>query len=117
MVDADPSLPNNNSQLANPASSNCVKLGGNLVIEKRGDGGEYGLCYFENDMACEEWALFRGNCPVGGVETNSFNNTNQKYCVWSGGKLSNQLQDVCVLSDGVECSVEKFYNGDCPALE
>ena len=31
-------------QIANPASVNCTKQGGQLVIQKRGDGGEYGVC-------------------------------------------------------------------------
>ena len=55
------------TQLANPASVNCTKSGGHLAIEKRGDGGEYGVCYFDDNKACEEWALFRGECPQGGV--------------------------------------------------
>ena len=39
--------------MVNPASANCEKVGGKLVINKRGDGGEYGLCYFEENRACE----------------------------------------------------------------
>jgi predicted metal-dependent phosphoesterase TrpH len=30
------------------------------------DGGEYGICVFEDNRQCEEWALFRGECPAGG---------------------------------------------------
>ena len=53
--------------MPNPASENCTEKGGTLSIEKRGDGGEYGVCIFEDNMQCEEWALMRGECPVGGV--------------------------------------------------
>lgn len=101
------------TQMANPASTNCVKLGGNLVIEKRGDGGEYGLCYFEDNKACEEWALFRGDCPQGGVKTTGFNTIDQKYCAWSGGETLAVPQSVCTFKDGTKCSTEEFYNGKC----
>jgi putative hemolysin len=43
--------------LPNPASVDCVKKGGKVVIEKRGDGGEYGICLFEGNRQCEEWAM------------------------------------------------------------
>ena len=52
--------------IANPASVNCINKGGTLSIQKRSDGGEYGICIFEDNRQCEEWALFRGECPVGG---------------------------------------------------
>jgi putative hemolysin len=28
--------------------------------------GQYGVCFFEDNRQCEEWALLRGDCPVGG---------------------------------------------------
>jgi len=102
------------TQLANPASTNCLKVGGNLVIQKRGDGGEYGLCYFEDNRACEEWALLRGDCPLGGVKTTGFDTVDQKYCAWSGGKALAVPQSVCTFKDDSKCSTEKFYNGKCP---
>jgi len=102
------------TQLANPASTNCLKVGGNLVIEKRGDGGEYGLCYFEDNRACEEWALLRGDCPLGGVKTTGLDTIDQKYCAWSGGKTLAEPQSVCTFKDDSKCSTEEFYNGKCP---
>lgn len=99
--------------IANPASVNCVKVGGKLVIEKRGDGGEYGLCYFEDNRACEEWALFRGDCPSGGVKTTGFDTVAQKYCAWSGGETLAVPQSVCTFKDGTKCSTEELYNGKC----
>jgi putative hemolysin len=45
---------------ANPASENCAANGGRLVIESAGDGGQYGVCLFEDNRQCEEWALLRG---------------------------------------------------------
>jgi hypothetical protein len=99
--------------IANPASANCVKLGGNLVMNTRGDGGQYGLCYFEDNKACEEWALLRGDCPVGGVKTTGFDTIDQKYCAWSGGTTLAVPNSVCVFKDGVKCSTLDFYNGKC----
>ena len=47
------------ASLSNPASEYCIKVGGTLEPLTRGDGGEYSLCQFEDDQACEEWALYR----------------------------------------------------------
>jgi putative hemolysin len=58
--------PDSKTGIANPASVNCINKGGTLSIQKRGDGGEYGICTFEDNWQCEEWALFRGECPAGG---------------------------------------------------
>lgn len=69
------------TQIANPASVYCVKSGGELVIKKHKDGGEYGICVFKDNKECEEWAMFRGECPVGGVDVKNFRTDNPfKYC-------------------------------------
>jgi putative hemolysin len=47
--------------LANPASVNCIKVGGKLTI-KRTAQGEVGMCQLPSGKVCEEWALFRGEC-------------------------------------------------------
>jgi putative hemolysin len=60
-----PANTNDNTGLANPASTNCVDRGGELTIKKDGTGGEYGMCVFGNGDECEEWALFRGECQPG----------------------------------------------------
>lgn len=52
--------------LANPASVNCIKKGGALQIRDSA-AGSYGVCLFKGGRECEEWALFRGECPVGGL--------------------------------------------------
>jgi putative hemolysin len=102
-------------QLANPASVNCTKKGGNLVIKTRGDGGEYGVCEFENNQACEEWAMYRGDCPVGGVKTTGFDNIEQQYCAWVGGQTLAVANAVCNLPSGNVCSDKALYNGTCQA--
>lgn len=98
---------------ANPASVNCTKLSGNLKIEKRGDGSEYGLCYFEDNRACEEWALLRGDCPYGGRRTTGFDAIDQKYCAWLGGDTFAVPNSVCIFKDGSKCPTLEFYNGTC----
>jgi len=99
--------------IANPASVNCTKVGGNLTIEKNGTGGEYGLCYFEDNRACEEWALLRGDCSLGGMKTTGYDTVDQKYCAWSGGQTFAVPNSVCTFKNGSKCSTIDFYNGKC----
>lgn len=101
------------AQMGNPASINCAKVGGNLVIQKRGDGGEYGLCYFEENRACEEWALMRGDCPLGGRKTTGYDTIDQNYCAWSGGETFTVPNSQCTFKNGKVCSTIDFYNGTC----
>lgn len=101
-----------NIGLANPASVNCEKVGGTTSIQD-GPNGQYGLCEFEDNMACEEWALYRGDCPVGGVKTTGYDNTPQMYCAWIGGKTVAEPNATCTLPSGKVCSDEAVYNGSC----
>jgi len=53
-----------NVLIANPASENCVKVGG--IVELREEpAGQYGVCVFPDGSKCEEWRLFRGECKQG----------------------------------------------------
>ena len=112
------------AQLANPASQNCVDQGGALTIETRGDGGQYGVCTFEDNRQCEEWALFRGQCPVGGVKVTGYATDAARYCAITGGEYqahasvgssSDEEQGTCTLPDGTSCDVWEYYNGQCTA--
>jgi putative hemolysin len=47
--------------LANPASVNCIKVGGKLTIQRTSQG-DVGMCQLRSGKVCEEWALFRGEC-------------------------------------------------------
>lgn len=111
---ASPS-PTTNTQLANPASVNCGEQGGTLQIKTLPNGGQYGLCNFEDNQACEEWALFRGECPVGGVKTTGFDTEAQKYCAWLGGQTLAVKDAQCTLPDGTVCSDEALFHGTCPS--
>ena len=108
------------AQMANPASQNCLDQGGALQIEKRGDGGEYGVCLFEDNRQCEEWALMRGDCPVGGIKITGYITPAAQYCAITGGEYAitenSGAEDeggTCTLKDGKECDVWDYYNGLC----
>lgn len=100
--------------LANPASVNCEKKGGTTVIKTNGGGGQYGLCQFPDNMACEEWAMMRGDCPVGGIKTTGYDNIQQMYCAWAGGQTYAVENATCTLPGGKVCSDDSYYNGTCP---
>jgi putative hemolysin len=114
-TESTPQTGNTGTGLANPASVNCTEKGGTLSIQKRGDGGEYGLCSFEDNMACEEWALMRGECPVGGIKTTGYDNLQQSYCAWIGGETLAEENAQCTLPNGKICPVDALYNGQCAA--
>ena len=107
-------------QRANPASENCVKVGGRLAIEKRPDGGEFGVCYFEDNHQCEEWALLRGDCPVGGRRITGYATQAGRYCAITGGEYidvtgsdAGNERGNCVLPGGKKCDSEAYFRGTC----
>jgi putative hemolysin/spore germination protein GerM len=63
----DAGAQNNNTGLANPASVNCVEKGGVVEMKTDESGGQYGMCVFADGEQCEEWAMFRGECTIGGT--------------------------------------------------
>ncbi len=99
--------------LANPASVNCTKVGGTLMIKKDGAGAEYGLCNFADNQSCEEWALFDKKCPVGGIKTTGFDNIQQMYCAWLGGQTLAAANAKCTFPNGKVCTDAALYNGTC----
>lgn len=107
-------------KIANPASENCVKSGGRLSIEKRGDGGEYGVCLFEDNRQCEEWALLRGDCPMGGIKVTGYVTPASRYCAITGGEYTitansnmENEQGICSFKNGKKCDVWEYFNGKC----
>jgi putative hemolysin len=111
-INNQPANDNNSLGLANPASVNCLDQGGQSVIQE-GPLGQYGLCYFEDNRACEEWALLRGECPVGGMKTTGYDTEAQKYCAWVGGSTFAVPNATCTFKDGSTCSVDALYSGQC----
>ena len=108
--------------LANPASVNYEKQGGQLSIQKRPDGGEYGVCLFEDNRQCEEWALLRGDCPVGGVVITGYVTQAAQFCAITGGEYkitansnTDQEQGTCTLKTGKTCDAAAYFAGTCSA--
>lgn len=98
--------------LANPASVNCGEKGGTLTMATQPGGGQYGVCTFADNMQCEEWAMLREQCPVGGVNIAGYSTPEQVYCAISGGEP--QASDgTCVFENGVSCTLDEFYSGVC----
>lgn len=101
--------------LANPASENCIKNGGMLEMRKN-KLGEYGVCFFEDNRQCEEWALLRGQCPIGGLKITGYENEAEVYCAITGGKVEGvgTPTPMCKRIDGTYCSAQANLDGDCP---
>jgi putative hemolysin len=104
--------------IANPASVNCEKQGGKLTIEKRGDGGEFGVCWFEDALQCEEWALMRSECPAGGIKVTGYG-PQGRYCAITGGQYTMTGGDMtnekgtCAFKNGKTCDGADYFNGKC----
>lgn len=109
-----------NVGIANPASENCVDKGGELSIQKRPDGGEYGVCVFEDNRQCEEWAMMRGDCPEGGLKITGYVTEAAVFCAITGGEYqvtgdsgSDKEQGACTFKSGKTCDVWEYYQGEC----
>ena len=107
-------------QLANPASVRCIEQGGTLKIERRPDGGQYGVCVFVDNYQCEEWALFRGECPKGGVRVTGYVTPAGRFCAITGGRYTVSSpptaaveKGVCSLPGGKSCDADAYFAGTC----
>lgn len=105
---------------ANPASTHCLDKGGTLVFERDGSGGQFGVCRFQDNRQCEEWALLRGECPTGGIRVTGYVTPAARYCALRGGRYqalsgSNSAaeQGSCGFADGKSCAAGAFFDGLC----
>ena len=103
------------ANIANPASVNCTEKGGKLEIRKN-KKGEYGVCLFEDNRQCEEWAFLRGQCPVGGVKITGYENEAEIYCAITGGQVESvdTPAPMCERIDGTLCNAQSNLDGECP---
>jgi hypothetical protein len=53
-----------NTGMPNPAATFCVAQGGESKIVTAADGSQSGVCALPYGVECDEWAYFRGECPV-----------------------------------------------------
>ena len=95
------------------------RSGGALQIERRPDGGQYGVCVFTDNYQCEEWALFRGECPKNGLRVTGYVTPAGRYCAITGGRYAvvtenaSGEQGVCSLPGGKTCNAAGYYAGTC----
>lgn len=108
-------------RLANPASKYCVDKGGTLAIEQDPSGGQFGVCSFPENHQCEEWAMLRGHCPVGGIKVTGFVTPASRFCGITGGQysttgVSNTAAETgtCVLPTGEKCDADAYFRRTCP---
>ena len=106
--------------LANPASVNCEEKGGKLEFRERGELGQYGVCVFEDNLQCEEWAMMRGECPEGGVKVTGYVTQAAVFCAITGGEYSvtsnsgaADEQGTCTFRDSTTCDVWEYFGGKC----
>ena len=62
--------PDENAEIANPASVYCEENGGTLTLEEWA-----WLCMFEDGSYCEEWAYKNGECQPGDIIYNAVEDT------------------------------------------
>ena len=91
-----------------------------MTIEQRGDGGEFGVCTFEDNRQCEEWALLNGACPVGGRKVTGYLTPAARYCAITGGQYADNgatsaanEQGICTFPSGSSCPAADYFNGKC----
>lgn len=103
------------TSIANPASTNCIEKGGILEI-KENKQGQYGVCLFEDNRQCEEWALLRRDCPVGGLKITGYENDAEIYCAITGGEVQwvGTETPMCKRIDGTLCNAQANLDGECP---
>lgn len=103
------------SQVASAAYSKCVDNGGFVTTAIRGTYGYYQVCNFEDDMTCDLYALYDGQCPIGGVSTIGYDTTAQVFCAQRGGHPQGSENGQCKMPNGVVCSTASVYAGTCAA--
>ncbi|MFA6529038.1 MAG: DUF333 domain-containing protein [Candidatus Gracilibacteria bacterium] len=103
------------TSLANPASENCIQKGGTLEMREN-KNGQYGVCIFEDNRQCEEWAFFRGECPEGGMKVTGYENDAEVYCAITGGEVEGLGTEtpMCKRIDGTLCNAQSNLDGECP---
>ncbi|HWK74049.1 MAG TPA: DUF333 domain-containing protein [Povalibacter sp.] len=104
----------------NPASENCIAQGGRLSIDVNGSGAQYGVCHFEDNYQCEEWALLQGRCPAGGIRVTGYATAVQRFCAITGGIYAESSgeddmggESKCTLPGGQVCEAKAYYQGTC----
>jgi len=103
--------------MGNRASRYCAENGGVERILYGTDGGQYGVCFFDDGTACDSWAYFRGECTEGSqLEFSSFCREHGGYMrrrrFTCDGCETNMFYWNCGI-DGYWCDENSYYEGEC----
>ncbi len=109
MQTASPAANYSGAQVADPAASYCIGLG--YKYETKKDNGEIGVCVLPENIECDAWKFFSGQCGQG-----------YTFCEKNGGKIATTDENcqfspkcaVCILRNGAECNEWKYFKGKCP---
>ncbi|HCY20661.1 TPA: hypothetical protein DIC40_02185 [Patescibacteria group bacterium] len=87
-----------------------------MLETRKNKKGEYGVCLFEDNRQCEEWAFLRGDCPIGGMKVTGYENDAEIYCAITGGEVEGVGTDtpMCKRIDGTLCNAQANLDGECP---
>jgi len=91
-----------------------------VTIEKNGEGDQFGVCTFPDNLQCEEWAMARGDCRAGGIKVTGYVTPAARYCAITGGayKITSgsnaaKEQGTCTLRNGKICGSSAYFDGTC----
>ena len=92
----------------------------NGIVMSGMTGGEFGVCVFTDNYQCEEWALFRGECPKNGLRVTGYVTPAGRYCAITGGRYSvvsapgaTPERGTCSFPNGSSCPAEAYFAGTC----
>jgi hypothetical protein len=75
---------------------------------------DYVVILFGNRQ-CEEWALIRGECPVGEVKVAGYDNETQIFCAICGGVVD-VYENTCTI-EGALYDAEAYYHQEPQLLD
>ena len=96
--------------LPNPASVFCRDQGYRLEIRTDENGGQFGVCVFDDGKECEEWAFYRQECGQEYLKEIPENGENQEVGSQNGTSTCENLcgdgicQEVVCLAIGCPCA-------------
>lgn len=91
-----------------------------MTTEQDGSGGEFGVCTFDDNRQCEEWAMFQGECPEGGLKVTGYITSAGRFCAITGGEYkvtsagdATTEQGTCTFKTGKICDAAAYFDGTC----
>lgn len=108
------------------AAEYCRQNGGTIEENSRWSLGTFDVCIFKYNYyyQCESLALLKGDCPIGGIDTERGYTRMEKYCALIGGEVvkekgyhyemnMNIMWNLCKLKNGSLCETTQLFTGKC----